>query len=65
VIRNIKAIARERGIMLTYLPDHAGVGRSTFFAFTAGKHSPTLSWLAKIADALDVDVADLLRKRGE
>jgi DNA-binding Xre family transcriptional regulator len=65
IIRNIRSRAKAKGIVITYLPDHAGIGRSSFFAFTAGKNSPTIRWLAKIADALDCDVADLLKKRSE
>lgn len=65
LVRNIRARAKERGIIITYLADHAGIGRSGFFSFMAGKNSPTLRWLAKIADALECDVTDLLRKRTE
>ncbi len=45
---------------LSHLADHAGVTRSHFWNVLAGKKSPTLQWLGKIAKALGVDVEDLV-----
>lgn len=63
IAANIRRIARAKKLVLTHLPDHAGVGRGHFFAVLAGERSPTIAWLAKIASALDVDVSDLVRPR--
>lgn len=62
VVDRIRAVAAERGISVTHLPDRAGVGRSYFWEVMGGRSSPTLSWLARVAAALDVDVSDLLRE---
>jgi hypothetical protein len=51
-----------RGILITHLPDRAGISRSTFFYVMKGKVSPTVRWLDQVASALACDVADLLAK---
>jgi transcriptional regulator with XRE-family HTH domain len=60
VVTRIREVAEERGIPLTHLPDRAGVARSHFWDVLAGRKSPTLAWLAKIATALDVDAGALV-----
>jgi transcriptional regulator with XRE-family HTH domain len=59
----IRRIATERKMPLTHLPDRAGVTRSHFWAVLGGKKSPTLRWLERVADALDVDVSDFVVRR--
>jgi len=61
VVRRIRETARQRKIRVTHLPDRAGVSRSHFWEVMACRKSPTLSWLKKVADALDADAADLVR----
>lgn len=56
-------LAATRGITLSHLPDRAGVTRSHFWNVMAGKKSPTLQWLGKLAKALDVDVEDLVTRK--
>ncbi len=63
VVGRIKRVAREKRIAASHLPDRAGVARSHYWEVMAGKRSPTLKWLAKIADALDVDVGELIVKK--
>lgn len=63
VARRIRALASDRGIVLSHLPDRAGVTRSHFWRVLQGDASPTLVWLQKIATALDSDVEDLVRRR--
>ena len=41
----------------------AGVARSHFYDVLAGRKSPTLTWIEKVATALDVDVVELLVRR--
>lgn len=60
VIARIKATAEARGIALSHLPDRAVVSRSHFWDVLAGRKSPTLAWLAKVAAALDVDAGELV-----
>ena len=59
IARNIRARAKVKNILITHLPDRAGVGRSSFFNVMSGESSPTVRWLVKIAQALDCDMADL------
>jgi len=63
VVTRIREVAEERGIPLTHLPDRAGVARSHFWDVLAGRKSPTLVWLAKIATALEVDAGVLVVQR--
>lgn len=65
VVRRIRALARERKIPVSHLPDRADVARSHFFDVLAGRKSPTLAWLQRIAVALDVDAGDLVAKERE
>lgn len=60
--RRIREIAAEKHIPLTHLPDRAGVARSHFWDVLAGRKSPTLTWIGRIATALDVDGGDLLQR---
>lgn len=60
VADRIREIAERRKLPVTHLPDRAGVGRSHFWDVIAGRSSPTLAWLVRVAAALDVDVAELL-----
>lgn len=60
VIEHIRQLAEARGIALSHLPDRAAVARSHFWDVMAGRKSPTLHWLERIAQALEVDVGDLL-----
>ena len=60
VAKNIRAIARKRRKPLTVLADFADVSRPHLFAFLAGKKDVTLSWLEKVAGALEVDPHELV-----
>ena len=65
VIEHIRELAEQRGIAISHLPDRAGVARSHFWDVLAGRKSPTLSWLERIAVALEVDVVELLLPPGK
>src|ERR1043165_1248402 len=56
----VKAAAKARGVQLPHVPDLAGVSRSHFWDVLAGRKSPTVTWLTKIAIALHVEPAQLL-----
>jgi transcriptional regulator with XRE-family HTH domain len=60
VIRRIADLQREKRLSQNYLADFAGVSRSQMSRMLTGKQSPTLRTLAKIAQALEVDLATLV-----
>lgn len=60
MVRRIRAAAKARHIPVTHLPDRAAVARSHFWDVMAGRRSPTLSWLERIAEPLGLDVGELL-----
>jgi transcriptional regulator with XRE-family HTH domain len=67
LIANIKRIAKRRGIVITNLPDRAGVSRSQFWRVLAEGSSPSLNWIERIAIGLGVDAVELFRpaRRGK
>ena len=60
---NLRAIAHRKGVPLDDIVARAGVARSHFYDVLAGRKSPTLTWIEKIATALDVDAVELLARR--
>ena len=58
--RNIRRAAHARGLGLNQLSDLAGVSRAQLYAVLGGKSSPSLEWLCKVADALDLHPSALL-----
>jgi len=60
MVNRIRELARKRGIAITHIPDRCGVGRSHFFEVMAGRASPTLEWVTKIAVVFEVDPGELL-----
>ena len=56
----IRALAKQRRISITHLPDRAGVGAGHFWEVLKGTSSPTVLWLESIAAVLEVEVADLV-----
>ncbi len=61
VAENIRAAAERRGVSLNSLADFAGLSRAGLHFIVTGKKAATLDSLAQIAEALDVEPADLLR----
>jgi lambda repressor-like predicted transcriptional regulator len=53
----------RKGISLAAVADFAGVSRRQLYNFLSGEHDITRGWLSKVADALEVEPADLLQKR--
>jgi transcriptional regulator with XRE-family HTH domain len=62
-VKNIRRIREERGMSQRALADRAGVVKSTIYEAEAGRHIPRIQTLEKIADALGVEIADLLPSR--
>jgi hypothetical protein len=64
LVTQVRAAAKARGVQLTHVPDLAGVSRSHFWDVLAGRKSPTVSWLNKVAVALRYEPSDLLSIHG-
>jgi transcriptional regulator with XRE-family HTH domain len=62
-VENIRHIREERGMSQRALADRAGVVKSTIYEAEAGRHIPRIQTLEKIANALGVEIADLLPSR--
>lgn len=58
----IRRLVRRRKLSLNKLADFAGISRSHLARILKCESSPSLAVVAKIAEALDVDVAELLAK---
>ncbi len=62
LVKNIRRTAKAARIAVTHLPDRAAVSRSHFWDVMGLKKSPTLKWLKKVAEALEVDASELLAR---
>lgn len=60
VSENLRRLTEEKGIPLPVVADRAGLDRREFFAVLAGDKEGDLDWLNKVAEALDVDTAELV-----
>jgi len=58
----VKRIRRERGLSQRRLAELAGVNKVTLVHTETGKSSPNVETLEKLADALEVEVADFFPK---
>lgn len=69
VADNLRRFAADRELPLAHLADHAGIGRTTMWRILdpndTGASDPRLGTLEALAEALDVDVVDLLRPAAE
>jgi len=64
LVGQVRAAAKSRGVQLTHVPDLAGVSRSHFWDVLAGRKSPTVAWLTKVAVALRSEPSELLSVNG-
>jgi transcriptional regulator with XRE-family HTH domain len=62
VVQRIREVARRKGLSVDALADAAEVSRSYLWKVLAGRFSPTIKTVAKIAGALEVDPLELFRK---
>lgn len=58
--RNIRALAKERGKTLNTWADLGGVSRAQLYAVLGRKTAPSIDWVEKLADAMDVEAWTLL-----
>jgi transcriptional regulator with XRE-family HTH domain len=59
-VAQVREVARKRGLVLSHVPDRAGVSRSHFWDVMQGRKSPTLEWVERISASLELDPAELL-----
>lgn len=57
---NLRRLTEEKGITLSAVADRAGIDRAELFAAMAGEIDPDLDWLNLIADALGVELVELV-----
>ena len=58
----VKEIRRRKGWSQKELAEESGVGQDTISGIESGRHEPRPSTLRKLADALNVEVADFFRE---
>jgi transcriptional regulator with XRE-family HTH domain len=58
---NLQKVRRERSLSQEELSFRSGVTRAYISGLEAGRRNPTILSLARIATALDVTIADLVR----
>lgn len=63
VAENIRAAARRKKVTINALADFATVSRAQMFNVLACTSSATTDWLAKVAEALEVEPWQLLAPR--
>jgi transcriptional regulator with XRE-family HTH domain len=63
VARNIRAIAREKGLTLNRVADFAAVSKAGLYNVLRGTTAATTDWLTRVATALDVEPWQLLAPR--
>jgi transcriptional regulator with XRE-family HTH domain len=61
-MESVRRMRREKGLSQQELADLAGVGQDSISAIETGKHEPHPRTLRKLANALDVEVADFFRE---
>ena len=62
VVARMRVLSKKKKVPISHLPDRADVSRSHFWEVMGCRKSPTLQWLERIAEALDVDVEELFRR---
>lgn len=60
---NIHKLRKMRGLSQAELAERAGLSQPSIGAIEAGRKSPTLRTLEKIASALGISVSDLLEEQ--
>ena len=60
---NAARIRTQRGQSQLFVADRSGVDRSALNKFESGKYNPSVEWLCKLADGLEVPVVEFLGLR--
>jgi transcriptional regulator with XRE-family HTH domain len=61
-VETLRELRRRRGWSQKDLADSSGVGQDTISGIESGRHEPRPSTLRKLAEALEVEVADFFRE---
>jgi putative transcriptional regulator len=61
-MNKIKEVLQHKGIKQTWLSEKVGKSLNVINDYCNNKRQPSLEVLYRIADVLDVDIADLLEK---
>jgi transcriptional regulator with XRE-family HTH domain len=61
-VETLKEFRRQKGLSQKDLADTSGVGQDTISGIESGRHEPRPSTLRKLAEALDIEVADFFRE---
>ncbi len=59
-VAQVRRIAKGKGLSVNKLADFAGISRGYLSRLLRAEQSPTLDTLEKLADALDVEVKELV-----
>ncbi len=51
---NLRCILSQRGLRLDWVADTAGVSRAQLYNVLAGRSSPSLDWIQRVAQAIGV-----------
>jgi transcriptional regulator with XRE-family HTH domain len=60
LIGRIKELTSEQSMPMSHLAGRAGIARSSLWAVMNGHTSPTLDWVQRIAEVLEVEPIELL-----
>lgn len=58
--RNIRSLAKEKGKALNTWAELAGVSRAQLYAVLGQRTAPSIDWLQRLAEAIDVEPWRLL-----
>jgi transcriptional regulator with XRE-family HTH domain len=61
-VETLREFRRQKGWSQKDLADESGVGQDTISGIESGRHEPRPSTLRKLAEALDVEVADFFKE---
>lgn len=61
--RNVRRARHDRGLSQEELADRAAVHQTYLSGVERGRRNPTVTVLQKIAEALDLDIEDLVKRQ--
>lgn len=62
VAARIREVAKAKSVRVTNLPGIAGVSRAHLMEVLAGRASPSLDFLSRVANGLGIDPSEFLRR---
>ena len=60
IVGRIKEIRQSKNLSITELAKKAGIKRPNLSRLESGKHLPSLDTIEKLAEALEVSIADIV-----